>query len=146
MNTDWYVNLDTGAESWAIELPWDSPPIKPNGGYANRYAHARKVKDVRKTAGLLARQARIPLGLDRVRVQLVWYVPDRRRRDVDNLWMTLKALADGLTADGGKGGEYDWPVVEDDTPDQMEKPAPRIVYAKGTRKRLVLFVDRLDIG
>lgn len=134
------------AERWALDLPWDAPPVKPNGGHGNVYAHARKVKDVRKTAGLLARNARIPRGLDRVRVQLVWYVPDRRRRDVDNLWMTLKALADGLTADGGKGGEYDWPVVADDTPEYMEKPAPQIVYRKGCRKRLVLFVDRLDIG
>lgn len=131
-------------ERWAIEFPWDAPPIKPNGGYANRYAHAAKVREVRQTAGLLARSAGIPRGLDRVRVSLVWYVPDRRKRDADNLVMMLKAVCDGMTADGRKRVSTDWPVVEDDTPEQMDKVMPRIVYRKGTRKRLVVFVDRLD--
>ncbi|WP_162786781.1 hypothetical protein [Janibacter anophelis] len=38
--------------------------------------------------------------------------PDRRRRDEDNLFATLKPLADGLVDAG---------VVADDTPDLMRK-------------------------
>lgn len=130
---------------WVIELPWDAPPIKPNGGYANRYAHAAKVRGVRQTAGMLARHAGIPRGLTRIRVQLVWYVSDRRRRDTDNLWMLLKSVCDAMTPAGKQGQPTDWPVVEDDTPEFMEKPEPQIVYRKGQRKRLVVFVDRLDM-
>ena len=129
---------------WVIELPWDTPPVKPNGGYANRYAHAAKVRAVREAVGLLARRAGVPRGLRRVRLQLVWYVPDRRRRDTDNLWMLLKCSADGMTHHGKRTKPTDWPVVEDDTPEFMEKPEPQIAYRKGCRKRLVLVVT--DLG
>lgn len=133
------------AQQWVLDLPWDAPPVKANGGYGNRYARAAKVREVRQTVGLLARRSGISRGLQKIRVQLVWYVPDRRRRDTDNLWGTLKPAADALAGGGGRGSTYDWPVVRDDTPEFMEKPEPRIVYRKGQRKRLVLVVTVLEI-
>lgn len=129
---------------WVIELPWATPPLSLNAGYGNHYARARKVKEVRQTAGLLARKAGIPRGLERIEVQIIWYVPDRKRRDTDNVVPTLKAVCDGLTHHGRRTYPTDWPVVPDDVPQHMAKPEPRIVYRKGCRKRLVLVVT--DLG
>lgn len=131
------------ARRWVIRLPWDTPPIKPNGGYENRYVHARKVKAVRADAGKLVRSSGVPRGLRKIRVQLVWIVPDRRRRDTDNLWMLLKACADSMTAGGRSSSPWDWPVVEDDTPEFMSKPEPQIVYRKGEPKRLLLVIHEV---
>ena len=126
------------SRSWTITLPWATPPVKPNGGYSNRYAHARKVRDTRQTMGLLARQAGIPT-LDRCRVELTWFVPDRIARDVDNLAWTLKPLCDALA--GTK--PWDHQIVPNDTPEWMEKPMPSIVYRPGEPKEMVLTVTEI---
>jgi crossover junction endodeoxyribonuclease RusA len=124
---------------WVLELPWATPPVKPNGGHGNVYAHAKKVKAARSIAGLLARNAKIPM-MGRCEVLLTWYVPDRVARDVDNLAWTLKPLCDGISS--GKK-PWDHPVVQDDTPEFMVKHMPVIVYEKGCQKRMTLTVREL---
>lgn len=126
--------------SWTLVLPWDAPPVKPNGGHGNVYAHAAKVKAARTAAGVLARNAGIP-AMGRCRVELVWQVPDRRKRDADNLVWTLKPLCDALSS---SRQPHDHRIVPDDTPEFMVKEMPRIVYAPGEPKRLVLTVTELD--
>lgn len=121
-------------------LPWDAPPVKPNGGHGNIYAHAGKVKEVRKAAGILAWSAAIP-PLPKCRVELVWYVPDRRKRDADNLVWTLKPICDALSS---SRQPHDHQIVPDDTPEFMEKLMPRIVYAPGESKRLVLTITEME--
>lgn len=95
---------------WVINLPWDKPPLT-----LNQRMHwapkGRWTKTIRTTAWALARSAKIP-PLERCSVTLIWYPPDRRRRDEDNLFGTLKPLADGLVDAG---------VVPDDTPRWMAK-------------------------
>lgn len=109
-----------------VETPWQRPPITEN----QRYHWAKKAKltrEVRNWAGLLFRTARfadIPL-----RVELTWYVNDRRKRDEENVIPTLKAICDGLVDAG---------VVPDDTPQYMRKEMPRVVFDRNTDKRLVL--------
>ena len=120
---------------WTIALPWAAPPVKPNGGHGNVYAHAKKVKATRQTMGLLARKAGIP-WLGRCEVQLTWYVPDQIKRDADNLAWTLKPLCDALA--GTK--PMDHRIVDDDTPDLMVKHMPVIVYRPGQRKQLVITI------
>lgn len=124
--------------SWSITLPWATPPVKPNGGYSNRYAHSTKVRTTRQTMGLLARQAGIP-ALHRCRVELTWFVADRIARDVDNLAWTLKPLCDALA--GTKA--WDHQIVPNDTPEWMEKPMPSIVYRPGEPKELVLTITEI---
>lgn len=124
---------------WTIELPWSAPPVKPNGGHGNVYAHAAKVKRARQTMGLLARNAGLP-AMVACRVELVWYVPDRRKRDVDNLVWTLKPLCDALSSNAKP---WDHLIVPDDTPEFMTKPMPRIVYAPDRPKRMVLIVTEI---
>lgn len=73
-----------------------------------------------------ARRAQIP-WLGRARIQLVYYAPDRRRRDVDNLVAAQKACADAVVLAG---------IVQDDTPEHVDLLMPRIVP----------YYDARDIG
>lgn len=122
-----------------IELPWATPPVKPNGGHGNIHAHAGRVKRARQVMGLLARQAKIP-RLGRCEVLLTWHVGDRIARDVDNLAWTLKPLCDALSS--GKN-PWDHVIVPDDTPEHMVKPMPVIEYVKGQPKRMSVRVREL---
>lgn len=72
------------------------------------------------------RQLRIGV-LDRVRVNVVWVVNTRARRDTDNLAPFLKAIYDGIGADSGVSAH----LVEDDAPEYMEKPGATIRYERG---------------
>lgn len=99
---------------WTVPLPYKRPPLSLN----DRMHWAQKAK-ITKELRLLAKVgARHIPDLGKCHVELVWYVNDRRRRDSDNPFPTLKALADGLV---------DAEVVEDDTHDLMSKTV-RIVF------------------
>lgn len=97
-------------------LPYATPPLT-----ANQRLHwavkARTTADVRRTAMLLARAAKLPQGVEHVTIELHYTPRDRRRRDADNLVPTLKAACDGLVDAG---------LVPDDTPDLMTKHMPTI--------------------
>lgn len=112
-------------ESVSVETPWTSPPLT-----ANQRFHWRKkaalTKDVRQWARLLFRTTTLNAPIT---VQLDWHVNDKRRRDEDNIVPTLKAICDGLVDAG---------LVPDDTPADMRKQMPRIVYSPDADKRLVL--------
>lgn len=125
---------------WVIELPWSTPPVKPNGGYGNRYSHSAKVREARQTMGLLGRSAGLPV-MGRCEVLLTWHVGDLIARDADNLVWTLKPLCDALSS-GKKPTDH--PIVKDDTPEFMVKPMPVVEYVKGQRKRLSVRVRELD--
>ncbi|MEU3476453.1 hypothetical protein [Rhodococcus sp. NPDC006774] len=98
------------------DMPWRTPPISLNDRQHWR-PRARKVKEVRAAARILAMAAHLPRDLDHVTVQLVYQPRDRRRRDEDNLVGTLKAICDGL---------IDYGITPDDTPQYMTKLMPRI--------------------
>lgn len=116
--------------SATFTLPWDRPPLT-----ANQRLHwavkAKLTKHIRVTAARLARD--VPF-LDRVEVELVWVVTDRRRRDAENPVPTLKALCDGLV---------DADVVPDDTPGFMVKRMPVIRFEAGGVRRLELTIREL---
>lgn len=105
-----------------------------------RLHHAPKAKltaEVRTWAADAARSAGIP-PLGRCRVELLWQVTDRRRRDAENPVATLKAVCDGLVDAG---------LVVDDVPAYMEKAMPRIEYAdpkQGAVPSVVVIVTPLE--
>lgn len=99
---------------WELPLPYKRPPLSLNGR-EHWAVKARITKELRLLAKVSARH--IP-DLERCSVELVWYVNDRRPRDSDNPFPTLKALCDGLV---------DAEVVSDDTHDLMKKSV-RIEY------------------
>ena len=116
---------------WA---PWPKPPLNLN----QRLHHFDRSKLTKQVRGLGKRD-----GLDfclnhgiqsLISVQMVWIVPDRRRRDEENIVATLKPYCDGLVDAG---------LVPDDTPQFMVKHMPRIVYVKGD-SRVYFEVEAID--
>jgi Holliday junction resolvase RusA-like endonuclease len=109
--------------TWALTFNYPSPPIT-----ANQRHHWRKkatlTKQVRVASSLLARSARIP-AMAKCEVSLIWFVSTKHRRDVDNIVPTLKAMCDGLVDAG---------IVPDDTPNEMVKHMPEIVYMGAGKK------------
>lgn len=119
-------------QAWLIVLPFDRPPLT-----ANQRMHWRKKALVTRTVRMIAKEftGHIP-PLVKCRVQLIWLVTDKVRRDVDNVVPTLKALCDGLVDAG---------IVRDDTPKYMEKLMPvisRVEKAAGP-KRMQLIVEEI---
>ena len=114
---------------WRLQFPYTSPPLTAN----QRMHWARKAKitaRLRAEACARAVLAGIP-ALDYCEVQLTWYVRDKRRRDVDNVVPTLKAICDGLV---------DAHLVNDDTPNLMHKFMPTIVHTPGAVPYLELTI------
>lgn len=111
-----------------LTLPYDRPPAALWG---NTRAHwRRRTADTRQVRSDVLRLAQAA-GLNRldrpaahVTVALTWAPGDNRRRDADNLWPLLKALADGLAR--GRPDLIGLDLVPDDTPEYFTKLAPRI--------------------
>ena len=108
--------------TWTLDLPWPKPPLVLNGSAGTHWARkADDIKRVRVWSATAARDARIP-PLRHCVSTLVWTVPDRRRRDVENVIPTAKPAWDGLVDAG---------VIVDDTPEWITKLMPRIEYVRG---------------
>lgn len=100
-------------QSWLIKFDWTRPPLA-----ANQRLNWQQVMVLkRKIRKVTAKEAAHIPALKQCRVQLVWMVLDSRRRDVDNVVPTLKAMCDGLVDAG---------IVPDDTPNYMQKLMPVI--------------------
>jgi len=117
-----------------IRLPWATPPLS-----ANARNHWRKqaaiVANIRHTVATLVNVRTfsanpLPMRAEHVVVELHYWPRDRRRRDADNLFPTLKSACDGLV---------DARVVCDDTPQFMDKKMP-ILHEPDGDPRLVLIV------
>lgn len=113
--------------SWMLTLPFERPP---KGLHANDRPHwrvkARATKDLREFVTMLCRSQNIP-KMQRVSVQVIWVVPDRRKRDEDGPDPMAKAIFDAIGSDRGVSAR----LVEDDSPDFMSKPRPLIEYRPG---------------
>lgn len=114
-----------------IDLPWTKPPLSLNDRmhWATR---ARKVKDVRTIVCLRVLAAGVkPMP---AAVLTLHYQPrDVRRRDSDNLFATVKAVADGIRDSG---------VIPDDDTAHLSHQEPVIhPPVKGERGRLWLVLD-----
>lgn len=130
--TAWPSPTSRPAEDrWEITLPWTKPPLTLNQRHKHWSIPARWTETLRATACLLARQARIP-AMAACTVTLVYHPVDRRRRDEDNIYPTLKALADGIVDAG---------VVLDDTPNYMGKAC--LIGEIRRPAQLVLVVERV---
>lgn len=83
-----------------IEIAWPHKYLSPNARVGWKAKH-RIVRDTRHKAGWAARDAkgRETLSPGPIRVTTIFYPPDRRARDEDNLKASMKAIYDGI-ADG----------------------------------------------
>ncbi|WP_245688027.1 hypothetical protein [Rhodococcus phenolicus] len=106
-----------------LELPYQNPPLSMNDR-KHHMARARITRQIRSTTAWLAKQAKVPIGLEHATVCLHYRPRDRRVRDADNLMPVLKAACDGLV---------DYGLTADDTPELMQKLMPIIHPAEKGR-------------
>lgn len=78
-----------------IPLAWPRPPLTGNDRGHTRYSPFTRIK---VEAQMAIRRVR-PEPVAGANVSLHWRIPDRRRRDADNLGATLKAVLDALVAE-----------------------------------------------
>ena len=79
-----------------IPLPWVRPPLTGNDRGHTRYSPFVRVKG---EAAAAIRAAKVE-PVERAEITLHWLIPDRRVRDADNLFPTLKACQDALVTAG----------------------------------------------
>jgi crossover junction endodeoxyribonuclease RusA len=82
-----------------IRLPWPKPPLSQNDRDERTRGGARKIADAKAEARWAVRAGRVT-PVDRAEVTLHYRVPDRRRRDADNLAVVLKVCQDALVLEG----------------------------------------------
>lgn len=82
-----------------IPLPWVKPPLTGNRTRGNPYARANEVKQALNEARLAVRAAK-PAPVFTAEVTLHFRPKDRRRRDADGLFPTLKVCQDALVLEG----------------------------------------------
>ena len=109
---------------WVLKLPYPRPP---EGLHANDRCHwrvkAQSTASVRDLVMLLCRSQRIP-KMQKVSVQVVWVVPDHRKRDADGPDPLCKVIYDSIGSDRGVSAR----LVPDDSPEFMDKPRLRIEH------------------
>lgn len=88
-----------GKGQWALTLPYASPPLSLNR-HMHHMKEAAERRQIKQDVGWLARAAKLPRGLHRVHVVLVWRPKQIRRRDSDNPSPTLKPAIDALVQYG----------------------------------------------
>lgn len=79
-----------------VELPWPSSALSPNArGHFQIVARAKK--KARSDAAVACAAAGIrKLNASALHLTLTFCAPDKRRRDIDNLLASSKALIDGI--------------------------------------------------
>lgn len=80
--------------SLTVPLLWTRPPLSGNDRGHTRY-RAPHIVAAHDSAAADIRRAKLP-RLAGAEVTLHWRIPDRRRRDADNLAPTLKVVLDAL--------------------------------------------------
>lgn len=128
-------------DQWTIRLLYPRPIA---GLSANDRVHyrvkARNTATIREQVSYMVRAAKVP-QLERICVDVTWYVTDSRVRDSDNLAPWLKVIYDAIGSSRGVSAH----IVKDDSPKYMVKPEARIERAPG--KGAAFFEIRItDLG
>lgn len=144
LSSVWRVRSDPPAVRYVLPMPGTSPPLSLNDRGRNPHAKARKVRTVREAVAWRAIEARIPVDVPRIIVELFYVPRDRRTRDADNLVATLKPCIDALTARGRARGWPCHPVVADDDPAHVTWLPPVILEPDARRARWWLEVTIPD--
>lgn len=121
----------SGPRTWTIEMPAGMKLLSLNDRLHWRERN-RRSQEIKKAAWALAVQVKIP-PLARIAVIGEYQPPDRRKRDEDNLTISIKSAIDGIKAAG---------VVADDSSGYVRYDGCRIGerYPKG---RLIITVTEV---
>ena len=82
-------------DSLVVPLPWEKPPLTGNRTRGNPYARAKEVETAKGEAIDAIRAAKLP-PIVACEVTLHFRPKDRRRRDADGMFPTLKVAQDSL--------------------------------------------------
>ena len=123
--------VGSSPRTWVLEFPAGMKLLSLNDHSHWRVRYSRG-EVIRKAAWALARAAHVP-PLQRIAVSAEYQPPDRRKRDEDNLTLSVKSVIDGIKAAG---------VVLDDSSEYVRYDGCRIGerYPKG---RLVITVTEI---
>lgn len=117
-----------------LRLPWTAPPLSGNDRmhWRKKAAITAAIREEVRNRVALSQFTTQPWPVDaaHVVVELHYWPRDRRRRDADNLWPTLKVCADALVDAG---------VTADDTPREQDKRTP-VIHEPDGDPRLELVV------
>jgi hypothetical protein len=122
------------ARTWTVALPVGFQLVNANKRM-HHMAKARLVKDIRYGASLFAGLAGVP-ALKRAHVVCEYCPPDRRRRDVHNLFPSAKAAVDGLVDAG---------VLPDDSDGYLVGPDMRLGDPV-VGGQLILHITELEVS
>jgi crossover junction endodeoxyribonuclease RusA len=85
-------------KTWIFELPWPSSKLSPNA--REHWTTTSKLKKLYrarcKAIGVAAGLGYLQGSENAVRVDLTFFPPDKRARDMDNMLASMKAGLDGL--------------------------------------------------
>ena len=81
-----------------LEFPWPSKVLSPNSR-PHHFVKAREVKKARMDAYYLTKANHYGEldGAKRLVVSFTFYPPDKRKRDLDNVFSAMKAARDGIS-------------------------------------------------
>lgn len=111
----------TEPRRWVVELG-RMPTFTANGRY-HWTSRSTLTRQWREIACYETKLAKVP-PLSHARIWLVYWPPDRRRRDPSNLMPAQKACVDGVVDAG---------IVKDDSPEFVEELMPLIMPAKDAK-------------
>ncbi len=122
----------TAVRTWQLVIPAPAPMFTENTSKHWRVT-GPAVKAWREASFVYARQARLPKGLSRVRIDVQLHFTDARERDATNLHRyVVKPIVDGLCRGRtvrtrtGVRVEPGYGLVPDDTPRYVDGPFPTI--------------------
>ena len=124
----------TGRRTFTVELPAELPLVNANKRL-HRMRQADLTKAIRAAAFVMAKNGKVP-ALQRAHIICEFRPPDRRRRDVHNLYPSAKAAVDGLVDAG---------VLPDDSDEYLIGPDMRVgtVVLGG---QLLLHITELEVS
>ena len=108
------------------------PDLNPNKRL-HHHKRARLLRDAKEEVGwLILQQGRPQKPIEKAHIAITWVAGDKRRRDPDNLFASMKAYIDGLVAGG---------LIIDDSAEHVSYAGPR--YEWGERNNTIIEVREL---
>ena len=83
---------------------------------------------------LVLEQGAPPEPIQKAHITITWVAKDKRRRDIDNLFSSMKAYIDGLVHAG---------LIADDSADHVEYT---LKYERGTKDNTIIGIEEKEIG
>lgn len=91
-----------GLQGGVLVLPFPAAGLMPNRANGQHWAVTRRLRDeAKQTAFCLAKQAGFGADVSGC-LNVVFYCPDRRKRDADNLLAAMKSALDGVAQAMGR--------------------------------------------